>query len=33
MGNGGSHKPQPQPKGQEAAQQPKTPAKQAGSKK
>lgn|GEM_PF-4470209 len=33
MSNGGSHKPQPQPKGQETAQQPKTTAKDTDSKK
>ena len=33
MANGGSHKPQTQTKGQEAAQQPKTTAKSADSKK
>lgn len=33
MSNGGSHKPQPQPKGQEAAPQPKTPTKPADSTK
>lgn len=33
MSNGGSHKPQPQPKGQEPAPQSKTPAKPDGSTK